>query len=176
MIWNADAVATDGFVDANGAAGAAYDDMESAGLLVRSDVTWASADLTLVLEDDGGARTFDIPALTVTDTWTWLEVNIATGDLSAVSDVSILMSAQGESALGAFTMYMDILWVWDSDDEETLSEEIVLDGILGVVDPVDGTNLVEFTNYIIHYESGSDTSLVWITNESAQYPMILIAY
>jgi len=174
--WAADAADGDGFVDANGGAGAAYDDMESAGILVRSDTVWASADLELVLEDDGGTRTFSIPALTVTDVWTWLEVNIATGDLSAISDVSILLSAQGAAALGEFVAVWDLLYVWDADDEEDLGQEIVLDGILGVVDPADGTNLVELTNYIIHYEAGANTHLVWITNESAAYPMIMIAY
>ena len=174
--WDAGAVATDGIVGTNAAAGAAYDDMESAGLLVRSDTAWASGDLTLVLTDDGGARTYDIPALTTVNTWVWLEVNIATGDLSAVSDVAILMSAQGETAaLGAFNMYIDLLYVWDSDDEEALSLAIQQDGILGVVDPADGTNLAELTDYLIHYESGVDF-LVWISDQSAAYPIIMVAY
>ncbi len=175
IAWNADAVATDGFLDAGLGAAAAWDDMESCGLLVQSDTAWASGDLTLVLTDDGGARTFSIPALTEVNKWTWLEVDISTGDLSAISDVAILMSAQGEAALGAFNMYIDIGYVWDIDDEEALDVAIQQDGVLGVVDPADGTNLAELTNYIVHYESGVDF-LVWITDESAAYPMVMVAY
>jgi len=175
IAWNADAVATDGFLDAGLGAAGAWDDMESVGMLVQSDTAWASGDLTLVLTDDGGARTFSIPALTATDTWVWLEVNIATGDLSAISDVAILMSAQGEGALAAFNMYLDIMYCWDSTDEDALGYAIQQDGVLGVVDNVDATNLAELTNYIIHYESGVDF-LVWITNESASLIEALVAY
>jgi hypothetical protein len=169
------ATAGDGFLDANLGAAAAWDDMESAGLLVYSTVPWASGDLTLVLTDDGGARTYDIPALTAANTWTWLEVNIATGDLSAVSDVAILMSAAGETALGAFTMYLDIGYVWDSVDEEALGVAIQQDGILGVINTETGANLVELTDYLVHYESGVDF-LVYITDQSAADIAVLAAY
>jgi hypothetical protein len=177
--WAADSVATDGFLDAALGGNASFEDMESVGILVRSDTAWAAGDLTLVLTDDGGARTFNIPAITVIDVWTWLEVDITsldagTGDI--ISDVAILMSAQGESALGAFVAVWDIMWTWDLADEEDLGVEIVQDGVLSVVDQSDGTNLVELTNYIVHYESGSNTHIVWITNESAQYNLILLAY
>ena len=124
---------------------------------------------------DGGARTFSIPALTEVNKWVWLEVNIATGDLSAVSDVAILMSAQGEAALGAFQMYIDIAYVWDDTDEDSLGLAIQQDGVLGVVNPVNGTSLVELTDYLIHYESGVDF-LVWITDQSTAFPMALVAY
>jgi len=173
--WTADAVAGHGFKDAGLGAAAAWDDMESAGLLVYSDVTWAAGDLTLVLTDDGGDRTYNIPALTVTNKWVWLEVDISAGDLSAISDVAILMSAQGEAALGAFNMYLDIMYVWDSADEEALGVDIQQDGVLSVVDQADGTNLAELTNYIVHYETGVDF-IVWITDESAAYNLVLVAY
>lgn len=177
--WSADAVATHGFKDAALGGNASFEDMESVGILVRSDTAWAAGDLTLVLTDDGGAQTFDIPALTATDVWTWLEVNITaldagTGDV--ISDVAILMSAQGEAALGAFVAVWDIMYTWDAADEEDLGVEILQDGVLSVVDPADGTNLVELTNYIVHLESGSNTHIVWITDESAAYNLALIAY
>jgi len=175
MAWDASAVATDGVIDAALGANAAWDDMESFGVLVQSDTAWASGDLTLVLTDDGGARTYDIPAITETGKWVWLEVDISVGDLSSISDVAILMSAAGEAALGAFNMYIDIAYVWDSADEETLSLALQQDGVLGIVDPADGTNLVELTDYIVHYESGSDF-IVWISDQSAAFPMALLAY
>ena len=102
-------------------------------------------------------------------------MDISSGDLSAISDVAILMSTQGATALGAFDMYIDIAWVWDSTDEETLGVALQPDGILGVIDPADGTVHAELTNYLIHYEDGNDF-LVWITNESGAYNLIMLAY
>lgn len=169
------AAATDGFKDANLGAGAAWDDMESVGLLVNSTATWAAGDLTLVLTDDGGARTYNIPALTAANVWTWLEVDIAAGDLSAVSDVAILMSAQGETALGAFTMYLDIAYVWDSVDEEALGVAIQQDGVLSVTNTETGAALAELTDYVVHYESGNDF-IVYITDQSAADIAVLAAY
>jgi len=179
MAWSASAVATDGIIDAALGGNASWEDMESAGLLVRSDTAWASGDLTLVLTDDGGARTFSIPALTETDTWVWLEIDIsslAAGTGNIISDVAILMSTQGATALGAFNMFLDIMYVWDDADEEALGVAIQQDGILGVVDPADGTNLVELTDYLIHYEAAAVDFLVWISDQSAAYPIILVAY
>lgn len=175
-VWDVGAVATDGFKDANLGAGAAWDDMESVGLLVYSTATWAAGDLTLVLTDDGGARTFDIPALATANKWTWLEVNIATGDLSAVSDVAILMSAAGETALGAFSMYVDIGYTWDALDQEELGVDLVQDGVLGVINTVTGAPLVELTDYIIHYDVASTDAIVYITDQSAAGIAVLAAY
>lgn len=171
----ATAAAGDGIIDAGLGASAAWDDMESAGLLLYSSVTLAAGDLTLVLTDDGGARTFNIPAIETADQWTWVEVNIATGDLSAVSDVAILLSEAGATATDVFDLYVDIGYVWDAVDEDALGVALQQDGVLGVVDPADGTNLVELTDYIIHYEDGVDF-LVWITDQSAAYPVVLVAY
>lgn len=169
------AAAGDGIVGSNVAAGAQYDDMESAGLWVYSTATWAAGDLTLVLTDDGGARTYSIPALTTANKWTWLEVDISAGDLSAVSDVSILLSAQGETALGAFTVYIDQLWVWDALDEDALGTAILQDGVLSVVNVEAGTTLAEGTDYIVHYESGNDF-IVYITDQSTADIAALVAY
>ena len=173
--WGAEAVATDGIKDPALGANAAWDDMESFGILVYSTATWASGDLTLVLTDNGGARTFSIPALTEINKWVWLEVNIGTGDLSTISDVAILMSAQGETALGAFQMYIDIAYVWDDADEEALGVAIQQDGILGVINTVTGAPLVELTDYIIHYEDGPDF-LVYVSDQSTAGIAVLAAY
>ena len=171
----ADAVATDGFIDAGLGAAAAWDDMESVGMLIYVTTTIASGDLTLVLPDDGGARTYDIPAVTSANTWTWVEVNIAAGDLSAVSDVAVLLSAQGEAALGAFTIYLDIAYTWDDVDEEALGTAILQDGVLSVIDSAAGTSLAELTDYLVHYEAGSDF-IVYISDQSAAKVVALIAY
>lgn len=175
----ATAAATDGFIDAGLGASASWEDMESVGLLVYSTATWAAGDLTLVLTDDGGARTFDIPALASANVWTWLEVDVTdldagTGD--SISDVAVLMSAQGEAAvLGEFTVYVDIAYVWDATDEEALGVAIQQDGVLSVIDVAGGTSLTELTDYIVHYEDGNDF-IVYITDQSANEIVALVAY
>jgi hypothetical protein len=171
----ATAAAGDGIIDAALGASAAWDDMESAGLLVYSSVTLAAGDLTLVLTDDGGARTFNIPAITTANKWTWVEVDISTGDLSAVSDVAIKLSTAGATATGVFDFYVDIAYVWDSADEEALGVAIQQDGILGVIDTESGAQLVELTDYIVHYESGNDF-IVYISDQSAADIAVLAAY
>ncbi len=171
----AGATAGDGIIAAGLGAAAAWDDMESAGLLIQTSVPITAGTLTLVLTDDGGARTFDIPAVTVANKWTWVEVDIATGDLSAISDVAILLSAGGAAAQGAFDLYVDIGYVWDSADEEALGVAIQQDGVLGVINTESGAQLVELTDYLVHYESGSDF-IVYITDQSSADIAVLAAY
>jgi hypothetical protein len=173
--FDSSAAAGDGFLDSNLGAAGAWDDMESAGLLLYSSVTIASGDLTLVLTDNGGARTYSIPAITAANTWTWVEVDISTGDLSAISDVAILLSSQGATNLAAFNLYVDIGYVWDSLDEEALGVAIQQDGVLGVINTETGAALAELTDYIVHYESGSDF-IVYITDQSAADIAALVAY
>jgi len=87
----------------------------------------------------------------------------------------VLMSAQGETALGAFTMYLDVAYVWDSVDEEALGVAIQQDGVLGVINTESGASLVELTDYLVHYESGSDF-IVYITDQSTADIAVLAAY
>ena len=169
------AAAGAGIIDAGLGANAAWDDVESAGLLIQTAVPITAGTLTLVLTDDGGARTFDIPAVTVANKWTWVEVDIATGDLSAISDVAIKLSAGGAAAQGAFDLYVDIGYVWDSADEEALGVAIQQDGILGVINTETGAQLVELTDYLVHYESGRDF-IVYITDQSSADIAVLAAY
>jgi hypothetical protein len=174
----AGAAATDGFIDAGLGGSASWEDMESVGLLVYSTATWATGDLTLVLTDNGGARTYDIPELTAANVWTWLEIDIsdlAAGTGDSIGDVAVLMSAAGETALGAFSMYLDIAYVWDATDEEALGTAVLQDGVLSVVNTESGASLAELTDYIVHYESGSDF-LVYITDQSSADIVALIAY
>jgi cytoskeletal protein CcmA (bactofilin family) len=169
----------DGFIDADLGSDTAWDDMESVGMWLyitsAATDTLQAGDLQLVLTDDGGDRKFSIPAVSTTETWTWVEVNIATGDLSSISDVAITLTAQGESNLGAFTLYLDEMWVWDAVDEEALSTDILDGGVLSVVDTEGGASLTEWTDYIVHYESGNDF-IVYITDQSAADIVALLAY
>jgi cytoskeletal protein CcmA (bactofilin family) len=169
----------DGFIDADLGSDAAWDDMESVGMWLyitsASTDTLQGGDLQLVLTDDGGDRKFDIPAVSTPETWTWVEVNIATGDLSSISDVAITLTANGETNMGAFTLYLDEMWVWDAVDEEALSTAILDGGVLSVVDTEGGATLAEWTDYIVHYESGNDF-IVYVTDQSAADVVALLAY
>ena len=165
-------------MDAGLGANASWEDMESVGLLVYATATWDAGDLTLVLTDDGGDRTFNIPALAAANVWTWLEVDITdldggTGD--SISDVAVLLSEAGATALGEFSVYVDIAYVWDATDEEALGVAIQQDGVLSVIDTAGGTSLAELTDYLVHYESGNDF-LVYITDQSANEIVALVAY
>jgi len=174
----ATAAAGDGFIDAGLGGNASWEDMESVGLLVYSTAAWAAGDLTLVLTDDGGARTFNIPSLAAANVWTWLEVDITTLDAGtgdSIGDVAVLLSAAGEAALDEFLVYLDIAYAWDAADEEALGVAIQQDGILGVVNTESGASLVELADYIVHYESGSDF-IVYITDQSAADVVVLAAY
>jgi len=70
---------------------------------------------------------------------------------------------------------VDIGYVWDSADEEALGVAIQQDGILGVINTETGAQLVELTDYLVHYESGSDF-IVYITDQSSANIAVLAAY
>ena len=162
----------------------AADDLEaneSIGLLLYPTATIASGDLQILLTDDGGARNYDIGGLTA-DMWNWVEVDISalaggTGDV--VTEFGVTLTAQGAAALEEFSVYMDIAYKWDSTDEEALGVAIQQDGVISVlVAPTAGgahSVAAELTDYFVHYESGNDF-LVWITDQSANTNVSLVAY
>ncbi len=148
---------------------------ESIGGWFYSSVALAAGDMSLVLTDDGGARTYTFPVMAA-DTWTWVEFDISAltgGTGNVVSAVSLLLTSQGETNLGAFDFYVDVLYKWDADNEEALGVNIVQDGALAVitVPTLAASNNVlsvpaEHTDYFVHYETGNDF-IVWITDQSA---------
>lgn len=158
---------------------------ESIGFWLYSSVTLASGDLQILLTDDGGARNFNIGAVTTANKWTWMEVDISalaggTGDV--VSEFGITLTAQGAGALGAFNLYMDGAYKWDATDEEALGAAIQQNGVLSVLAVATAAGsvntqsaLVEDTDYFVHYETGNDF-IVWITDQSANSAVELIAY
>lgn len=155
---------------------------ESIGAWLYPTVDIAANDLQILLTDDGGARNFNIPALTAR-TWTWVEVDISalaggTGD--AVTEFGITLTSQGATNLALFSLYMDGVWKWDVSGEETLGNDILMDGVIGcwtVVDAAAGANtaldLVEDTDYFIHYQSGSD-AIVIITDNNTESGQCLV--
>lgn len=158
---------------------------ESIGFWIYSSTALAAADLQILLTDDGGARNFDVPAVATANRWTWVEVDISaltggTGD--AVTEFGITLTTQGATALGAFTIYIDGAFKWDADDEEALGNAIVQDGVLSVATIATAAGTantpavpVENTDFFVHYEATNDF-IVWMTNQSANSAVVLIAY
>ena len=158
---------------------------ESIGFWFYTDTALEAAWLELVITDDGGARTFNFPAVATINVWTWIEIDVSalaagTGDIC--SAVLILMSAAGEAGLGAFNCYVDGMWKWDAADEEALGQSIKDYGVLGVITVTDaaaGANrqltIVENTDFFVHYESGVDF-IVTVTDQSTFAGLAVVAY
>ena len=154
-------------------------DLESIGFWIYSDVAIASGDLDLTVDDsDGTDQVYAIGAVSA-DVWTWLEVDISGCDANCdtTDNFIILFTAQGLANLGSETpnIYFDELFYWDSADEEALGTAILRDGVLSVIDTEGGATLAEYTDYIVHEESGVDF-LVWITDQSTADLVAMVAY
>jgi hypothetical protein len=179
LAWLATAVAGDGVK-----ATITSDDLEaneSIGMWIHTSEALSAGDLTLVLTDDGGARTFNIPAVASANVWTWVEVDISsltggTGD--AITEVAIKLSSAGATAHAAMTTYIDGMTKWDAADELALGVDVLdqpgaVRGIVTMVKTDAGTTahtpttLTEGTDYFIHRESGSDF-IVQMTDQSTK--------
>ena len=179
LAWLATAVAGDGVK-----ATITSDDLEanaSIGMWLHTSEALADGDLTLVLTDDGGARTFNIPAVASANVWTWVEVDITgltggTGD--AITEVAIKLSSAGATAHAAMTTYVDFMVKWGAADELALGVDLIdqpgaVKSILTQVKADSGEQahdmaaLTEWTDYFINYQSGNDV-LVQITNQSTK--------
>gem|GEM_PF-2131036 len=153
-----------------------WSDDEGFGFWLYCDSTLASGDLQLVLSDSVAADVkFDVPAYGTANVWQWTEIDIATANTNkdVLEDISITLTANGETkaAGGAFNVYFDFICKWDVADEETLGEAIPYDGVLSLVmaDVTSGgssnANLVEYTDYFVHYQTGDD-AIVIISDQS----------
>lgn len=179
LAWLATAVAGDGVK-----ATITSDDLEaneSIGMWIHTSEALAAGDLTLVLTDDGGARTFNIPAVASANVWTWVEVDISsltggTGD--AITEVAIKLSSAGATAHASMTTYIDGMTKWDAADELALGVDVLdqpgsVRGIVTMVKADAGTTahtptvLTEGTDYFIHRESGNDF-IVQMTDQSTK--------
>lgn len=186
LAWPSTSVAGDGVT-----ATLTSDDLEadeSVGLWIMASEALSAGDLTLVLTDDGGARTFNIPAVATANVWTWVEVDITsldagTGD--AITAYAIKLSSAGATAHAAFTTYIDGVYKWDAADELALGVDVLdqpgsVCSVLTQVKADAGTQahdmaaLTDGTDFFIHRESGNDF-LVQITNQSTKcgFAMVL---
>ena len=152
--------------------------LESVGFWVYSDEAITSGDLDLTVDDsDGTDQTYNIGAVSA-NVWTWVEVDISGCDVNCntTDNFLILFTAQGATNLTDPAIYFDELFYWDAADEEDLGLAALRDGVLSVLDTEGGSTLTEYTDYIVHEESGGNTYLVWITDQSTADIVAMVAY
>lgn len=157
-----------------------YSADESVGMWVMCDTALTAGDLVFTMTDDGGAQSVNFPAYASSNVWTWAELDIsgiADSDKNVVTDVSIALSSAGALVVagGAVQCYFDGAYKWDSTEEDSLGVSVLRDGVLGVVNTTTGASLAEYTDYFVHEQTGND-AVVWITDQSAATPVVLVAY
>ena len=153
---------------------------ESVAMWIYSTVALSAGDLDFRITDGTqGDTDTDIPAVTA-NTWTWTIVainGIADGDKDDVDEVAIVLKVDK----GACDVYIDFMVKWDTDDETTLDQDIIQDGMLSALHQTsadgnahDWDNLIEYTDYFINY--GSPGEIVPITNRSVDAHLFVYAY
>jgi len=185
LAWSASSVAGDGVSDT--ITSDSLEDNRVIGFWFRSSEVLAAGDLTLVLTDNGGARTFNLPAVTSPNVWQWIEINITaltggTGD--AITAVKILLSTAGAAAHGAFDTWIDGMYKWISTAElscgvDLIDEDGAVASFLTITKANTGTHdmtaRVEGTDFIVVHRSGND-KIVPITDMSATSGFALLFY
>jgi hypothetical protein len=148
------------------------------GLWMRCTQTTGGDEWVLEITDSvAGATEVAIPALTVADHWTWLEVPIgAVADASkdVITSIALDLTATGATNFAAGgDCFFDGMWKWDTANENALSLDVYEEGVFSVMSIVKATGgdripklEVEDTDYFVHYEAGDDF-LVSITDLSA---------
>ncbi len=161
------AVATDG-ASGTSIGGDDCNANESIGFWIYSTRPLAAGDFYIYLDDDAGNDwSGDVGAVPIRK-WTWIEVDISgcnggAYDCDNVAAIQFQLSAAGATSLGAVDVYLDAMYKWDAADEEALGNDIMQDGVLGVmsITTADGQAhtidaLAEWTDYFTHYEATND--------------------
>ena len=157
-----------------------FESNESIGFWFRTDTALNAGDVYLELDDDTASpdTTYDLPAVATVDQWTWIELDISAcggGDCNVVDAAKLIIDAGGASTLSAGgNIWFDLMYKWDSTDEDAIGQNIVQDGVLGVMQMItatanDRTPMLEIqdTDYLVHYQTGNDF-LVWMTDQSGK--------
>lgn len=179
------AVAEDGADNPLGSGDQNWSADEAFGMWFRADIALSTGDFVLHITDNASDALVDFPAYTTPDVWVWIELNIggtADGDKDAITDISIELSTAG-AAQGIFNAYFDFMVKWDVADEEPLGYYLPYDGVLGFIvnDVTTGAganvNLVEYTSYFTHYQTGNDAVVIIDDQSNAnKIGTVLIAY
>src|SRR3989304_3174453 len=110
---------------------------ESVGAWVYTTTALTSGDVRLSITDSVAGEAFaDTPNLSA-NIWTWVEFDIsgiADASKDVINRVAFELSAAGAAvaAGGAFSVYVDALYKWDSTEEDALGTAILQDGVVGI--------------------------------------------
>jgi hypothetical protein len=157
----------------------------SLGFWFRSDTTFASGDLEIVLDDGAAAEaTENMPAYTTANEWVWIEVDVTADCAATCSDIDgvfIQTTAQAPTTMNGAVINIDSGAAWIAGCEETIGANVLVDGVLSVmtIATAAGTAntpalLTEWTDYFVHYQTGND-AICAITDQSANSGIVLYA-
>lgn len=150
---------------------------ESISFWAYSSVALDASDFAYELQDDGGERVLNFPAMAAT-TWTWVRLALpgADGDKDVISEMRIVQKVD----VGAFDLYIDAIWKYDDTEKITLAQRVLTEGVMSIIEDATGgvvgnwTTMVEYTNFFVDY--GGTDYVVVITDESASRWIINYAY
>ena len=183
----------DGPVNTLGSGDQDWTDDESFGFWMRSSAIMVAGDLQLVIFDTTAAPStaVNLPAVDAgeVDIWQWVELDVTLGNNNlkdVITDLSITLSAAGAAravGTGAWDVYFDFFVKWDAGEEEGLGQAIPYDGVMSLM-LLDVTSaaasssiLVLYTDYFIHYQSGSDAIVIMTDQSDAdKIGVVLLAY
>lgn len=156
---------------------------ESVGFWVYATKALTSGDVMLKTVDSTTESAFSFGAVSA-NTWTWVELDIsslASTNGDAVTNYKVYLSTAG-AALGAFDLYLDGGWKWDSTEEvavgfDLLDRQGAVESYLTVTTANTGTHgmtaLVEDTDFFVASRSGND-ALVTISDQSGKSALVLV--
>jgi hypothetical protein len=164
------------------------DGTDSIGFWFRSDTALTAGTLDVSLDDGTSVEAnANMPAITVVDEWQWIEVDFAAdcdSDCTGIDGFFIQVTTAGAatSEMDGTVIHIDSGAIWLDTAEEAIGD-VQVGGVINVMSgPIDGngdeantlTNLVEYTDYIVNYQTGAD-ALVLITDQSANHGITLEA-
>jgi len=158
---------------------------EFVSMWVYSTANLAAGDVNLFVDDTTVDTDFDFPAITA-GVWTWVDIDISAltgGSGDVVDKIGITLSTAGAASLGAFDLYVDLMYKWDQDNDENLGVNLVTDGVLGLMTIATASGTANTpaiatygTNYFVYYGSSTDDCIVGIGDNSANSGVALVAY
>ncbi len=153
-----------------------FTDDENWGMWIYSSVALDATDLALELQDDGGEQVLTMGAIAA-NTWTWEKVTLpaANADKDVISEIRIVQKADK----GAFNLFLDAAFKWDSTENTALSQNILEDGDFSAIADITAggawSSLVRYTDYFIDYNTGAN-NLVAVSDQSANKVILGYAY
>ncbi len=162
------------------------DGADSIGFWFRSDTALTAGTLDVTLDDGTVAEAnADLPAITVVDEWQWIEVDFGsdcdstcTGIDGFFIQVTTAGAATGE--MNGAVIHVDSGAIWLDTAEEAIGN-VRVGGVITVTVAISAdvnahttSELVEYTDYIVNYQTGAD-ALVMLTDQSANYGWTLEA-